>query len=228
MVAKRRPRYGGERRAAATNAVGRPGRPRSEKAQKAILDATLELLAETGMSGFTIEGVAARAGVGKATIYRRWSSKLPLVVDAITTLPQLPTPATGTLPDDLRQILGNLARILKSSPLGRVLPHLAAERASDPAVHEVVSRYVGARRRPLVAVVRRGLDRGELPTGIDPEALTDLLVGPIVNRVLFSHAAADASFVELVIATVLEGTRQVAVSRPTLGRSRTLARSSRR
>ena len=219
MAARRRRRAGAVTRGAPTDAPGGPGRPRSEKAQKAILDATLELLAETGMSGFTIEGVAARARVGKATIYRRWPSKLPLVVDAITTLPELPIPATGTLADDLRQILGNLARFLRSSPLARVLPHLAAERASDPAVHKVVSRYVMARRRPLVAVVQRGLDCGELPAGIDPEALTDLLVGPIVNRVLFSHEAAAASFIDLVIATVLEGTTRMARSQSTPGRS---------
>jgi AcrR family transcriptional regulator len=193
-------------------AVGGPGRPRSAKAQKAILDATLELLAETGMSGLTVEGVAARAHVGKATIYRRWSSKLPLVVDAIATLPQLPIPATGTLRSDLRQILGDLARILRSS-LGRVLPHLASERASDPAAHEVFSRYVVARRRPLVAVVRHGIKRGELPANVDPEAVTDLFVGPIVNRLVFSHDAADASFIDFVIATVLEGTRRMAQSR---------------
>ena len=204
-----------ERRAATARtgvATGGPGRPRSAKAQKAILDATLELLAETGMSGLTVEGVAARARVGKATIYRRWSSKLPLVVDALSTLPQLQIPATGTLRGDLRQILGDLARILRSS-VGRVLPHLAGERASDPAVHEVFSRYVVARRRPLVAVVRRGIERGELPAGVDPEAATDLFVGPIVNRLLFSHEAADASFIDFVIATVLEATTRMARSR---------------
>jgi AcrR family transcriptional regulator len=209
-----RPVKGGRRAAAARAkvAAGGPGRPRSAKAQKAILDATLELLAQTGMSGLTVEGVAARARVGKATIYRRWSSKLPLVVDAITTLPQLPIPATRTLRGDLRQILGDLASILRSS-LGRVLPHLAGEQASDPAVHEVFSRYVVARRRPLVAVVQRGIERGELPAGVDAEAVTDLFVGPIVNRLLFSHDAADASFIDLVIATVLEGTRRTARSR---------------
>jgi len=202
-----------ERRPAAARTVaGGRGRPRSAKAQKAILDATLELLAETGMSGLTVEGVAARARVGKATIYRRWSSKLPLVVDALSTLPQLQIPATGTLRGDLRQILGDLARILRSS-VGRVLPHLAGERASDPAVHEVFSRYVVARRRPLVAVVRRGIERGELPAGVDPEAATDLFVGPIVNRLLFSHEAADASFIDFVIATVLEATTRMARSR---------------
>jgi len=162
------------------------------------------------MSGLTIEGVAARAGVGKATIYRRWSSKLPLVVDAITTLPELRVPATGTLRGDLRQILRDLAKILRSSPLGGVLPRLAVERGSDSEVDAAFGRYVAVRRRSLIEVVRRGLERGELPAGGDPEVLTDLLVGPIVNRLLFSHDTADPSFIEFVIATVLEGTRQVA------------------
>ncbi len=179
------------------------GRPRSKEAQRAILDAALELVAETGMSGFTVEGVAARAGVGKATIYRRWPSKLPLVMNAIMTLPELRLPDTGALRSDLRHILGQLATILRSSPLGRVLPHLVAEHGSDPDLDQAVGRYLKARRAPLVEVVRRGIERGEIASGVDPETLADLLVGPIVNRLLFSRRQVDGSFVDLVVAAVL-------------------------
>lgn len=203
----------------------RPGRPRSAEAQKAILDATLDLLAETGIVNLTVEGVAARAGVGKATIYRRWSSKLPLVVDAISTLPELRVPNTGTLPGDLRQIVGSLARILNSSPLGRVLAHLVAETGSDPEVDAAVSRYVRVRRQPLVEVVQRGLDRGELPAGADPDVLTDLVVGPLINRLLFSRGAVDGAFIERVIATVIGGTEKIGVpSRPTRRRATAIRR----
>jgi AcrR family transcriptional regulator len=204
----------GKRRAVAARSTStrdvaaRRGRPRSEKAQKAILDATLALLAETGISALTMEGVAARAGVGKATIYRRWSSKLPLVVEAITTLPELRSPATGTFRSDLRHIVDDLARIFRSSPLGRVLAHLAAERGSDAEVDEAVGRYVVLRRQPLVDVVRRGLAQGDLPASLDPEVLTDLLVGPIVNRVLFSRQRVDAAFIDRVIDNVLAGATQ--------------------
>ncbi len=200
-----RARRAGIARTVATNTPGGRGRPRSEEAEKAILDAALALVAEAGMSGFTVEGVAARAGVGKATIYRRWASRLPLVVDAITTLPELRVPATGTLRGDLRQILGDLVTILRSSPLGRVLPHLVAERGSDPELDEAVSRYLVARWAPLVEVAWRGIERGELPRGFDPEALADLIAGPIVNRLLFSRRPVDRSFIDLVIATVFSG-----------------------
>ncbi|MFI5394157.1 MAG: TetR/AcrR family transcriptional regulator [Candidatus Binatia bacterium] len=196
-------------RAVVTAASGGRGRPRSEEAGKAILDAALDLVATMGMSGFTVEGVAARAGVGKATIYRRWSSKLPLVVDAITTLPELRVVETGTLRGDLRRIVGDLVTILRSSPLGRVLPHLVAERGSDPQLDEAVGRYLMARRAPLVEVVRRGIERREIPSGIDPEALTDLVVGPLINRLLFSRRSLDGPFIDLVIAIVLAGARTI-------------------
>jgi AcrR family transcriptional regulator len=210
----------GERRAVAVRNTstrefaGRRGRPRSEKAQKAILDATLALLAETGLSGLTVEGVAARAGVGKATIYRRWSSKLPLVVDAITTLPELRVPSTGTLQGDMRQIISELVRVLRLSPLGRVLPHLIAERGADAALDEAVGHFIVVRFAPLVEVVRRGLERGEVPASLDAEALTDLFVGPIVNRVLFTRQRVDAAFIDQAIATVLAGARHVAFQPP--------------
>jgi len=178
--------------------------------QKAILDATLELLAETGMSALTVEGVAARAKVGKATIYRRWASKLPLVVEAITTLPELPVPSTGTIEGDLREIIGNLAVIFQSSPRGRVLAQLAAERGSDPEVDTAGRRFVRVRRQPVVDVMRTGLARGELPAGLDPEVLTDLVVGPIVNRLLFLRRRVDGRFVDEVVGTVLAGAMRAA------------------
>lgn len=173
-------------------------------AERAILEATLELLAQNGISGFSVEAVATRAGVGKATIYRRWSSKLPLVVDAITTLPELQLPDSGTLRGDFRQALGNLVTILRSSPLGRVLPQLVAEHGGDRDLDHVVGRYLERRRAPLVEIARRGLSRGELPAGCDADMLVDLLVGPIVNRLLFSRRPVGAAFIDLVIATVLD------------------------
>jgi AcrR family transcriptional regulator len=181
------------------------GRPRSAKAEEAILDATLALLAEGGMSALTVEGVAARAGVGKATIYRRWPSKLPLVVEAITTLPEIPAPGIGTVRDDLRQMIRSLVRIFQSSPRGRVLAQLAAERGADAEVDAAVGRFVTVRRRPLVEVMRRGIKQGELPTDVDPEALTDMVVGPVINRLLFSRRRADVRFIDRVIDNVLIG-----------------------
>lgn len=181
------------------------GRPRSEEADRFILDATLSLLAEVGVSAFTMEAVAQRAGVGKATIYRRWPSKLPLIVNAILTLPELQTPDSDNLRGDLRRLLRQLATILRSSPLGRVLPHLISEQGSDPEMNAAVNRYLAARRAPLEAVLRRGTERGEIPSDFDPSVLTDLFVGPIINRVFFSRGLIEGRFIDLVIRTVLTG-----------------------
>ena len=105
----------------ATNAANgqTAGRPRSEEAHQAILDATLELLAETGYSALTVEGVAQRAGVGKATIYRRWASKLPLVVEAFRQLPGLEEVDTGNLVDDLQQMLRSYLQLFGTPPSSR-------------------------------------------------------------------------------------------------------------
>jgi len=101
------------------------GRPRSEEAHRAILDATLELLAEVGFSAMTVEGVASRAQVGKATIYRRWPSKLPLVVEAFGQLPGFEEVDTGSLAEDLKKMIRAYLQAFNASPLSAILPSLA-------------------------------------------------------------------------------------------------------
>src|SRR5262249_60891513 len=113
---------------ARSNGAASAGRPRSEVAHQAILDATLALLSEVGFSALTVEGVAQRAGVGKATIYRRWPSKLPLVVEAFGELPAFEDVDAGTLEGDLKAMLTQYLRSFLSTPLATVYPSLAAER----------------------------------------------------------------------------------------------------
>lgn len=161
------------------------GRPRSEAAHRAILQATLELLVEVGFSSLTVEGVAQRAGVGKATIYRRWPSKLPLVIEAYGLLPQLEEVDTGNVVSDLAQMLRDYLELLTSTPLRGVIPSIAGERAHNPELSELFDPIVRARRQPLIAVLRRSVDRGELPAAIDLELAADLLVGPITTRLFF-------------------------------------------
>jgi len=204
MTAKRKRTMLMARKAGTAGNASR-GRPRSKESERAILNATLEILGETGLTGLTIEEVVARAGVGKATVYRRWSSKLPLVVDAITTLPELQVPDTGTLRGDLRDVLRQLATLLRSSPLGRVLPHLLSEQSPDPETDEAVNHYLAVRRMPVDQVLRRGIERGELPSGIAPETLQNLIVGPLINRFFFTREPISGPFVDLVIRTVLAG-----------------------
>ena len=110
---------------ASESTVTSTGRPRSEEAHGAILAATLDLLVQVGFSALTIEGVANRAGVGKATIYRRWPSKLPLVVEAFGRLPGFREVDTGVLADDLKQMLRHYLQQFNETPLSAVLPSLA-------------------------------------------------------------------------------------------------------
>ena len=126
------------------------GRPRSEEAHQAILDATLELLAELGFSALTVEGVASRAGVGKATIYRRWASKLPLVVEAFGQLPALEDADTGSVERDLKTMLRSYLELFHKTSLATVLPSLAGERAHNSELSKIFEPVMKGRRQPLV------------------------------------------------------------------------------
>lgn len=181
------------------------GRPRSEEAHRAILEATLALLAEVGFSGLTVEGVAARAGVGKATIYRRWPSKLPLVVDAFGDLPQLEEVDHGDLRSDLVEMLRGYLQLFHSSPLAAVLPSLAGERRHNPELTELLDPVLRQRRRPLVAALERAQKRGQLPEGLDLELAADLVVGPIAVRLFFTGRRLSPKLVEPMVDLALGG-----------------------
>jgi AcrR family transcriptional regulator len=182
-----------------------PGRPRSEQAHRAILDATLELLAKVGYDRLTVAGVAARAGVGKATIYRRWPSKLPLVVDAFLQLPELESPDTGNVVDDLAEVLRRFVEIIDTTPLASVLPVLAGERARDPELAQTLAPVFRARRAPLIDVLERAVARRELPPDIDLEAAADVIMGPIVTRLFFTGADLDPANVRPFVDAALFG-----------------------
>ncbi len=183
------------------------GRPRSEEAHQAILDATLELLAEVGFSAFTVEGVAQRAGVGKATIYRRWPSKLPLVVEAFGRLPALKEADTGNLVEDLKTMLRSYLQLFNTTTMAAVLPSLAGERAHNPELSELLDPVLRGRRQPLLRALERGVQRGELPADLDIELAADLVVGPISVR-LFFGGKINPKIVGPVVDMALDGIRQ--------------------
>ncbi len=183
------------------------GRPRSEEAHQAILDATLELLAEVGFSALTVEGVANRAGVGKATIYRRWPSKLPLVVEAFGALPGLEDVDTGDLVGDLSEMLRSYLKLFETTPLAAVLPSLAGERAHNPQLSELFDPVLRGRRQPLAAALERAVKRGELPADLDLDLAADLVVGPIAVRLFFTGRTIHPRIVDPLIELALEGLR---------------------
>ena len=165
------------------------GRPRSAEAHQAILSATFTLLDEVGYRALTIEAVAARAGVGKTTIYRRWPSKLELVVEAVAEMrPPLPTEDTGSLQGDFLAFQrGQITRVA-AGPMPRIAPRLLAESVNDRELHEAVQReLIDPIRTAIGEVLQRGVDRGELRADLDLELATDVIHGTVVYRILRSQ-----------------------------------------
>ncbi len=188
-----------------TTQTASAGRPRSEEAHRAILDAALELLVEVGYSALTVEGVAQRAGVGKATIYRRWPSKLPLVIEAFGDLPAFEESDSGDLATDLEQILRSYLRVYNTTPLGAVVPSLAGELPHNPELMDLFTPVVKQRRQPLMNALRRAATRGEIPADLDLDLAADLIVGPITVRVFFTPGKLSPKLVQPIVEMALRG-----------------------
>jgi AcrR family transcriptional regulator len=163
------------------------GRPRSEQADQAILAATLRMVGTHGVAGTTIEGVAAEAGVGKTTIYRRWDSKNDLILAAISQLPPDSSPDTGSLPGDMAALAALQRERLTGTGLLTVVPRVMAESMSDPDLHRgFIDNVITPLRGLLRAIVERGVERGELRADLDVEALVDILHAIPLYRILMS------------------------------------------
>lgn len=163
-----------------------PGRPRSAEADRSIVEATLELLADRGLAAVSIEAVAAAAGVGKTTIYRRWANKDALVCGALTLLNDgFPRLGGESVRDDLVTCIDFVRVKTQSSLSGRLMPVLVASAAHNPELmqryHEVV---LEPRRSVLRQVLRRGVESGELRADLDPDLVEALLVGPMLHSLL--------------------------------------------
>lgn len=181
------------------------GRPRSEEAHQAILDATLALLAEVGFSALTVEGVAQRAGVGKATIYRRWSSKLPLVVEAFGALPGFEDVDAGSLEQDLKETLKKYLEAFNTTALGTVFPSLAGERAHNPELSKMIEPVARARREPFVRIFERARLRGEIADDVDLGLAADLVLGPISVTLFFRGGVLSPRMVDPIVDLALSG-----------------------
>ncbi len=178
--------------------------PRVERSRRVILGAALEVLGEVGYGGLTIEAVAARAGVGKSTVYRHWAGKLELVEDAIRTLKAVMVPPTGgtareRLTDVLTQVAANVADSTWSSCLPAIID--AAER--DPEVMELHRRLAHDRLGFLVDLLAEGVAAGEIAPGLDLRLLAECLMAPIMLRRLFLHEPFDPAGVPALVAQVL-------------------------
>jgi AcrR family transcriptional regulator len=185
------------------------GRPRSQQAHKAILDAAAELLLTRGLSAVSMDAVAERAGVSKATIYRWWPTKETLALDALYTewAAAQPLPRdTGTLRGDLLSLLRPWARLASSRPYARVVAALVTEAHTDPVfAAEYRQRVVQPRRDQGRALFDRATERGEIPADTNIDVALDLLYGPLYHRLLHGHAPLDDRFTRDVIDMALGG-----------------------
>jgi AcrR family transcriptional regulator len=184
------------------------GRPRSEVADRAILDAAAEVLATRGLTGLSIEEVAALAGVGKATIYRRWSSKGTLALDAFLAQmkEQLPLPDTGTLRGDLSQALQAWVQSVTRSNAGGTIASLVAEAQRDPELAaNWRDRVVTPMRKVYAIAINRAIHRGEIPADTDADIALDLLFGAASYRLLNRHAPLNEQFVQRIADVVMAG-----------------------
>jgi AcrR family transcriptional regulator len=191
----------------ALTTVARKGRPRSDEVHRRILDATRELLSEDGFSDLRLEHVAARAGVGKATIYRRWGSKEALAQELLAELagPHIAVAVTGDTREELLAAVVNPMRAVTETAFGPVIRALLSQIAVNPTLGDPFrATVVQARRDEIARVVARGVARGDLRQDANVDVATELLVGPVYFRLMFGGDLDDA-FAERIVDAVLRG-----------------------
>jgi AcrR family transcriptional regulator len=192
---------------ATTTAPRSTGRPREERADRAILAATLELMAEKGAHGLRLADVAGRAGVGKATIYRRYSSKDELIAAAIAALvSEISVPDTGSTRSDLLALMRNAVEVYRGSVQAGVMPSLVEAMSRDAELARLVREdFLSRRRAALRTVLVRGIERGDLRGDLDVELALDVLGGPLFYRLLITGGPIDERLAEGVVELILRG-----------------------
>jgi AcrR family transcriptional regulator len=185
----------------------RRGRPRSDEVSRRILEATIQSLTEESYAELRLERVAARAGVSKAAIYRRWGSKEALADDLLAELagPHIAVEETGDTREELLAAVVNPMRALTDTPFGPVIKSLLSQIAVNPRLGDPFrATVVRARRDEVRRVVQRGIARGDLRADVDPGIATELLVGPVYFRLIFGGDL-TTEFANQVVDAFLEG-----------------------
>jgi TetR/AcrR family transcriptional regulator of autoinduction and epiphytic fitness len=155
--------------------------PRVERSRRVVLQAALDELGEVGYGAFTIESVAARAGVGKSTIYRYWPDRLALIADAFETfhVEMVPSVESGSARERVTRLVGHVAEVVVDSTFSVCIPALIEGAERDSRVRAFHHRYSAERRKSLIDIIAEGITTGELPARLDPELATLALLGPI-------------------------------------------------
>ena len=184
------------------------GRPRDARADRAILATTRELIAERGVHAFRTDDVAARAGVGKGAIYRRYRSKGELVTAAVAELvhEEIAVPDTGSTRADLLALMREAVELYRSTLPARLMPNLIGAMAELPDLARAVrDGFLARRRAALSEVLRRGVERGDLRPDVDLELALDVLGGPLFYRLLVTGGPLDEQLAEGVADLILRG-----------------------
>ncbi len=183
-----------------------PGRPRSQAAHDSILAASIALIREVGYDAVSMDAIAARAGTGKATIYRRWKTKEALVCAALEQIMiKLPVPDSGTTRGDLLELMRAQRSLYGDPATAGLLSGLVAAMHRSPAIAHVVRKtFLAARQAAMVVVLTRGVRRRDLKRRLDLELALDLFNGPLFYRFLFTGKPIDDRFARAVVDAVLK------------------------
>ena len=167
--------------------------PRIERSRQVILRAALGELGQAGYGAFTIESVAARAGVAKSTIYRHWPDKVSLIADAFEAAHEHTAPSVEglTARESLQTLLGHVAGVVVDSLFSSCIPALIEGAERDPRLREFRHRYSAHRRQSLAALIARGVADGEFRPGVDPELAAQVLLGPLFYQRLMTSEPFD-------------------------------------
>lgn len=189
--------------------AARLGRPRSEAAGQAIREAALELLVEQGYGGMSMEAIATRAGVGKATIYRRWSGKAELLVDALRShqTMTIALPDTGDVRADATVILRSMQQAMDGED-GGILAAFAVEKFRHPELSaEFHGAFVAERRAHMQAIVTAAIERGDLAADTDIDLVIEAGPAIVVNRMLIAEADLEPDLAERIVALLMPAVR---------------------
>jgi AcrR family transcriptional regulator len=183
------------------------GRPREARADRAILTAAIELMAERGVHELRMDDVAARAGVGKAAIYRRYRSKDELVADAVAALvSEITVPDTGSTRADLLALMRDAVEVYTGPVAARAMPSLVEAMSRNPGLAEAVrDGFLAGRRAALRKVLERAIERGDLRPELDIGLALDVLGGPLFYRLLITGGPIDEQLAEGVTDLILRG-----------------------
>lgn len=183
------------------------GRPRDPAADAAILDAALELWGEVGFERLTMEAVAARAGVAKTTLYRRWGSKVPLLADVATRLAErrVPEPDTGDIRRDLVLLLGRIGDTYTRTAAAGIVADVVGELGANPELAAAFDRFLAQRRAVTIRVLARGVARGDLRGDLDVGTAVELLTGPLYYRLLVTRRPLSRRFAAQLVDLALDG-----------------------